>query len=53
MEELKAPSAYVEEYSLVGHQWEERPLVLSRLSVEECQDREAGVERLLSMGKGE
>jgi hypothetical protein len=27
-----APAAYVAENGLVGHQWEERPLVLRRLN---------------------
>ena len=31
MEGLKASTAYVAEDGLVGHQWEERPLVLLRL----------------------
>jgi hypothetical protein len=30
---LMAPAAYVAEDGLVGHQWEERPLVLRRLDV--------------------
>jgi hypothetical protein len=31
MEGLMAPAAYIAEDGLVGHQWEERPLVLRRL----------------------
>jgi hypothetical protein len=31
MERLMDPAAYAAEYGLVGHQWEERPLVLRRL----------------------
>jgi len=39
-----APTAYVAEDGLVGHQWEEKPLVLPRLDphVGECQGRESG-----------
>jgi hypothetical protein len=29
-----APVAHVAEYGLVGHQWEERPLVLRRLNAQ-------------------
>jgi hypothetical protein len=32
MEGSMAPTAYVAEDGLVGHQWEERPLVLWRLN---------------------
>jgi len=41
-----APAAYVAEDGLVGHQWEEKPLVLPRLgpSVGECHGEEAGRE---------
>jgi hypothetical protein len=38
--ELVSPAAYVAEDGLVGHHWEERPLVLGRLYV---QGHEAGV----------
>jgi hypothetical protein len=39
-----APAAYVAEDGLVGHQWEERLLVLRRLDAPgECQDRKAGM----------
>jgi hypothetical protein len=41
-----APAAYGAEDGLVGHQWEERPLVLRRLdapSVGECEGMETGV----------
>jgi hypothetical protein len=51
-----APAAYVAEDSLVGHQWEERPLVLKRLdapSVGECQGRETGMGGLVSRGSGD
>ena len=50
-----APAAYVAEDGLVGHQWEERPLVLRRLDVPvygEYQDRKVGVGRLVSRGRG-
>jgi hypothetical protein len=43
-----ALAAYVAENSLVGHQWEERPLVLYR----EYQGQEAGVGGLGSRGRG-
>jgi hypothetical protein len=41
-----APASYVAEDGLVGHQWEERPLVLWRLLcpiVGKCQGQESGV----------
>jgi len=31
MERLMAPAAYAAEDDLVGHQWEEEPLILPRL----------------------
>jgi hypothetical protein len=34
-----------------GHQWEERPLVLRRLSVGECQNKEEGVGGLVTRGR--
>jgi hypothetical protein len=48
-----APAAYGAENGLVGHQWEKRPLVLRRLDVGECQDREAGVSALVIRGRGD
>ena len=54
MEYPRAPTAYVAENGLVGHQWEERPVVLGRLnapSVGECQGREAGVGGWVSRGR--
>jgi len=47
MDRPMAPSGYVAEDGVVGHQWEEKPLVLQRLdpnspSVGECPGREAG-----------
>jgi len=48
MDRLRAPAAYVAEDDLIGHQWEQKPLVLPRLditpppSVGECQGSEAG-----------
>jgi hypothetical protein len=47
-------AAYVAEYGLVTHQWEERPLVLCILcpSIGDWQDQEAGVGGLVSRGKG-
>jgi len=36
-----APDAYVAEDGFVGYQWEEKPLVLPRLSLGECQGGEA------------
>jgi hypothetical protein len=46
----------VAEDGLVGHQWEERLLVLWRLYVPskgECQGQEAGMDGLVSRGRGE
>jgi hypothetical protein len=40
MVELVTLAAYVAEDGLVGHQWEERPLVLWCPSIGECQDQE-------------
>jgi hypothetical protein len=48
MVRLMSLAAYVAEDILVGHQWEERPLVLQRFytpvypSIEECQGQEVG-----------
>ena len=61
MEGPMAPAEYVAEDGLVGHQWEESPLVLWRLDApvkKECQDREAWVGRLvgntlIEAGRGE
>jgi hypothetical protein len=56
MEEPKAPATYVAENGLIGHQWEERPLVLLKAqcsSVGECQDRESGLGGLVSRGRGD
>jgi hypothetical protein len=39
-----APAAYVAEDGLVRNQWEERPLVLGRLSVGEFEVGEARVD---------
>jgi hypothetical protein len=47
-----ALAAYVAENGLVGHLWEERPLVLCP-SIGECQDQEAGVNGLVNRGRGE
>ena len=47
---LMAPAAYVAEDGLVGHQWEERPLVLCEAlspSVEEYQGQEVHVDKSL------
>jgi hypothetical protein len=43
-------AAYVAEDDLVGHHWEERPLVCP--STGECQSREVGVGVLLSRAAG-
>jgi len=43
-----APTAYVAEDGLVGHQWEEKPLVLPCMG--ECQGREAGRHGCLGRG---
>jgi hypothetical protein len=37
-----APAAYVAEDGLVGHQWEEGPLVVQCPSVGECYGRKTG-----------
>jgi hypothetical protein len=42
-----APAAHVAENGLVGHQWEERPLILCP-SIGKCQDQEVGVDGLVS-----
>jgi hypothetical protein len=51
-----APAAYVAEAGLIGHQWEERlfigPVKALCPSVGECQGQEAGVDVLVSRGKG-
>jgi hypothetical protein len=47
--------AYVAEDGLIGHQWEERPLVLQRLyapNTGACQGQEVGVGVLGSMVGG-
>jgi hypothetical protein len=31
MEESLDPAAYIVEHGIIGHQWEERPLVLGKL----------------------
>jgi hypothetical protein len=50
---LMALAAYVGENGLVGHQWEERLLVLWRFYAPgECQGQEAGVGGFMSTGKG-
>jgi hypothetical protein len=51
-----APTGYVAEDDLVGHQWEERPLVLWKAqcpSVGEYQDRDVGVGGLVNRGRGD
>jgi hypothetical protein len=51
-----ALAIYIAEDGLVGHQWEERPLVLLTVlcpSIGECQGQEAGVGGLVSRGRGE
>jgi hypothetical protein len=50
-----APAAYVAEDGLVGHQWEEKPLVLWWLyaPVGEFQGQEEGVGGLVCRGSGE
>jgi hypothetical protein len=53
---LMAPAAYVAEDGLVGHQWEERPLVLCEAlspSVEEYQGQEVVVGGLVISGHEE
>jgi hypothetical protein len=55
MEEPIALAAYVAEDSLIGHQWEETPLVLRRLEAPvngNGLDREVGVGGLVSRGRG-
>jgi hypothetical protein len=50
-----ALAAYVAEDGLVGHQWQERPLVLWKLyapGIGECQGQELGVGGLGSRGEG-
>jgi hypothetical protein len=55
MVELMALAAYIAEDGLVGHQWEERPLVMKVLcsSIGECQAQELGVGWLGSGGRRE
>jgi len=53
-----APAAYAAEAGLVGHQWKEKPLAMTRLdppSVGECGGWERGIdgEGNTRMGKGE
>ena len=46
MDRPMALAAYIAEDGLVGHQWEEKPLVVPRLdipSVGECKVRESGI----------
>jgi hypothetical protein len=56
MGEFMALAAYVGEDGLIGHQWEERPLILWRFYAPvwgKCQGQEAGVDGLMSRGRGE
>ena len=52
-----APATYIAEDGLVGHQCEERSLVMGRLDrcpcVGECQGLEVGVGGLMSRGREE
>ena len=49
-----APAACVAQDGLIGHQRDEKPLVLRRFlcpNIGECQDREVGVGRLDTSGR--
>jgi len=54
-----APTAYVAEHGLVGHQWKEKPLVLSRLDPQCSRMSEGGKgvdgegNTLIEEGKGD
>ena len=51
--ELVSLAAYVAEYGLVGHHWEERPLVLQRLYVPVQGNARARKQEWVGWGAGQ